>query len=260
MSEREASDAVPGWTPSGGLGPDPHLPEAPTEPAAGPGGEGPASVPGETPATPVELPGFMPLESASGAPGTAPPADQAQWEQTSGWVPPEGQAPAEPPIGAVGAGRRRLIRRLAIPLIILVVVVGGVIFRDRLTGNASALAVGDCFDAPNGAARDEIGEINDVQHHPCPEQHQFETFAVLKHPAAKSETYPGSQALFSWAEANCTAVFETYVGIPFQQSALGAVSIVPDEARWKDGGRTVVCYLGKPDGSPVTGSLKGTKQ
>ena len=53
------------------------------------------------------------------------------------------------------------IVRLAIIGIIVIGEIGAFLFRDRLTGNAAELKVGDCFDVPTTAT-----EITDVQHHP----------------------------------------------------------------------------------------------
>jgi hypothetical protein len=47
-----------------------------------------------------------------------------------------------------------------------VVAVGALIFRDRLSGSAGELKVGDCFDVPAVQTN-----IRDVQHHPCNESH-----------------------------------------------------------------------------------------
>ena len=178
---------------------------------------------------------------AGGEPGTAEP----------GWVGP----PAEPAKGS------SLIRKLAIPVVILVVVVGAVVFRDRLSGSSSDLVVGDCFDAPSSASAPATGvEVGDVQHHPCSEAHGFEVIAVLKHPAAKGDPYPGTEALFTYADTNCLPPFAAYVGIEFAESTLGAGSIVPQQKGWESGGRTITCYVGNADESPVTGSLKGAKR
>jgi hypothetical protein len=52
------------------------------------------------------------------------------------------------------------------------IVVGGFLFRDRISGNAGDLQVGDCFDDPG------TSEISDVQHHPCTEAHTGEVIFI----------------------------------------------------------------------------------
>ena len=159
-------------------------------------------------------------------------------------------------------GGSDLVRKLAIPVIIvLVIVMGAVALRDRLSGSSSDLAVGDCFDAPSPADTAATGaDIGDVQHHPCTEAHGYEVFAVLKHPAANGDPYPGIDALFSYADTNCLPPFAVYVGVEYPQSTLRAGSVVPKQEGWDRGARTITCYVGGADGGPVSGSLKGSKK
>ena len=65
--------------------------------------------------------------------------------------------------------------------IIGVIALGGLIFRDRLSGNAGDLA-GRRLLRRSGRPT----EIKDVQHHPCTRgAHGARSFALVKHPAAK---------------------------------------------------------------------------
>ncbi|HEY7970691.1 MAG TPA: hypothetical protein VID95_11905, partial [Candidatus Limnocylindrales bacterium] len=59
--------------------------------------------------------------------------------------------------------------------IIVLIVAGGFLLRDRLSSNAGDLKVGDCFDDPAGQT-----EIKDVQHHPCSEGHTAEVVFLGK--------------------------------------------------------------------------------
>jgi len=86
--------------------------------------------------------------------------------------------------------------------IIAVIAGGAYIFRDRLSGSAGDLTVGDCFDVP---ANDT--NIKDVQHHPCNESHTGEIFAVLTSPAAKGAPPPTRDELISFLGTQCGAVF-----------------------------------------------------
>jgi hypothetical protein len=174
---------------------------------------------------------------------------------------PEPTAPAEgwiAPSAPKRSGRGRLAW-IVIGVIVLAGVIGGVVFRDRISGNSGDLVVGDCFDAPSAANAPTSGvEVGDVQHHPCSEAHLYETFAVLKHPAEKGAPYPGIEVLFAYAETNCLPPFEAYVGLAYDASSLSAGSIVPKEDGWKNGQRSITCYVGSADDTPVTGSLKGS--
>ena len=81
---------------------------------------------------------------------------------------------------------------------------------------------------------------------------------MLKHPAEKGAPYPGVEVLFAYAETNCLPPFEAYVGLAYDASSLTAGSIVPKEDGWKNGQRSITCYVGSADETPVTGSLKGS--
>src|SRR5262245_56412524 len=54
--------------------------------------------------------------------------------------------------------------------------VGGFIFRDFLSANATDLKVGDCFDEPAN-----MESVEDVQHHPCTDEHTAEVFFTGKY-------------------------------------------------------------------------------
>ena len=84
-----------------------------------------------------------------------------------------------------GAVRRYLL----LGAIVVIVLVVAFVFRDRLSGNAGDLAVGDCFDAPTLDGQ----TVSDVQHHPCTEPHTGEVFAVVTNPAADA-AYPEQPA------------------------------------------------------------------
>ena len=200
-----------------------------------------APTPAETAATGIGSLAAGP--AMDGAPVPAAPAE--------GWIAPS--APTK-------SGRGRLVW-IVIGLIVLAGAIGGVVFRDRISGSSGDLVVGDCFDAPSAANAPTSGvEVGDVQHHPCSEAHLYETFAVLKHPAEKGAPYPGIEVLFAYAETNCLPPFEAYVGLAYDASSLSAGSIVPKEDGWTNGQRSITCYVGTADETPVTGSLKGSRK
>ena len=145
----------------------------------------------------------------------------------------------------------RILIRVGILAIILA---GGWLFRDRLTGGASELAVGDCFDVP--AAKTDV---KDVQHHPCSESHTGEVFAVVTHPAAKGTPPLATDALFSYLASTCGPLFTDYVG-PTAAAAglLDAGAFYPPDAGWNDGDRKITCYVYRVDGSAMTSSAKKT--
>lgn len=135
-------------------------------------------------------------------------------------------------------------------LIVAVIVIGGIIFRDRLTGNASDLKAGDCFDTKTAT------EVKDVQHHPCTEAHTAEVVLVANHPAAKGAPYPADSEVDAWADGTCVPAILGYVGPTADLSALNYGIFYPKDDDWTDGDRQMICYLMRLDLGPMTQSLK----
>ncbi len=136
-------------------------------------------------------------------------------------------------------------------LLIGVLLIGGFLFRDRLTGNAGDLTVGDCFDVP---AVDT--NISDVQHHPCTDAHTGEVVFVGKHPAATGVVF-AEPLLLDFAGASCIPALETYVGTALPES-LDIGAFYPLAKDWDTGDREITCYLYQIDGSTMTTSLKAS--
>jgi hypothetical protein len=136
--------------------------------------------------------------------------------------------------------------------IIAVIVIGGLIFRDRLTGNAGDLKVGDCFDVPTATV-----DVKDVQHHPCTESHTGEVFAVVTHPAAKGTAPLVESQLIDFLSSSCGPAWVSYIG---QEAAGSSVfdigAFYPRDQDWNDGDRSVTCYTYRVDDQPMTSSLK----
>lgn len=146
---------------------------------------------------------------------------------------------------------RRYILLGAIVVIVLALVF---VFRDRLSGNAGDLAVGDCFDAPTL----DGGTVSDVQHHPCTEAHTGEVFAVVTNPATSDAAYPDQPARIAFAGDACAAPFLTYVGIAMDASTLDIRYFGPTSEGWGKGDRTFTCYVNSD--AAVTTSIKGSKK
>lgn len=148
----------------------------------------------------------------------------------------------------------RINPRMLIMLVIVVAVVGGfVLFRDRLSGSADALNVGDCFDVPSGETT-----VSDVQRHPCNEPHTAEVVGQGDFQTTGGDTsYPGLTAFREFAGELCVTSFETYTGRNAdteEEFTLGW--FYPIEQGWTSGDREVTCYATRLDETPFTGSLK----
>lgn len=148
-----------------------------------------------------------------------------------------------------------VVRRYGL-LLIIVLVVGGLafVFRDRISGNASELKVGDCFDAPTL----ESQTVTDVQHHPCTEAHSGEVFAVLTNPAAGSAPYPDRSGRLTFAGDQCAGPFLAYVGKSMDTTALEVAFFGPTPDGWAKGDRVFTCYV--ETNPPATTSAKGSNK
>ena len=142
--------------------------------------------------------------------------------------------------------------RLGIRLgIIAIVLVGGFIFRDRLSGNAGELKVGDCFDDTTSA------KVSDVQHHPCTEGHNAEVVLVGDYPAANGAPYP-SDAFDSYGDTCGNAAF-AYVGSN-PPAGLIYSFYYPLEEDWNKGERKMICYVTTENLTTMTKSMKAGTQ
>ncbi|HEV8488166.1 MAG TPA: septum formation family protein [Candidatus Limnocylindrales bacterium] len=131
-------------------------------------------------------------------------------------------------------------------------VVGGFLFRDWLPGGADALRVGDCFEEPTG-----VEVVDDVQHHPCGENHDSEVIFVGEHPAANGAAPLSDAGYREWIGANCLPAFTAYTGVDLMaQEVLDVGYFVPTSDSWGDGDRTVICYVVRVDGAQMTQSVR----
>jgi hypothetical protein len=134
-------------------------------------------------------------------------------------------------------------------LIIAAFIIGGLVFRDRISGNASDLKVGDCFDVPTANI-----DIKDVQHHPCTEPHTGEVIFVGDHAAAKGTTFTDS-LITDFAQSTCFPAADTYLGTA-DAKGLDIGAFFPQLKGWNDGQRGITCYLYEIGGSSISRTLQ----
>ena len=135
--------------------------------------------------------------------------------------------------------------------IIVLIVAGGFVLRDRLSSNAGDLQVGDCFDDPHGAT-----EITDVQHHPCSELHTAEVVFLGKM-TGDNASYPSDPTGATWVRTNGLPVWETYTGKTFEtEPTLTLGFYQPTSEGWSKGDRDVICYAMREDDAAMTGSVR----
>jgi hypothetical protein len=190
--------------------------------------------------------------SASAGPnqlsGSAPPNQLSTSDAAPGPAGPLPAAPSPPPPEPArrGFNWQGIALRVGI---IAAIVVGGLILRDRLTGAATDLQVGDCFDVPA-----ELGEVSEVQHQPCHDAHDAEVFFVADFAGS---SYPVISGFDDFVIERCFPAFESYVGRSFEAATeLDMSYFSPTLAGWGEGDREVTCYLVNLDKSKLTSSMK----
>ena len=130
-------------------------------------------------------------------------------------------------------------------------VVGGFLFRDRLSSNANDLRVGDCFEEPAYAET-----IEDVQHQPCTETHDSEVIFVGEHSAAKGAAVPSDSEFRDYVGAQCLPAFASYTGLDLMsQEVLDIGYFVPANDSWANGDRKIICYAARTDGASMKQSV-----
>jgi len=114
-----------------------------------------------------------------------------------------------------------------------------------------SIVVGDCF---NDQSTDS-SEISSVPVVPCSGPHDNEIYAETE---LTGDAYPGDDAVAQQADQYCYDQFETFVGAPYETSALDYYPITPLQSGWEElGDRLVSCAVYDMAG-PVTGTLRGS--
>ena len=142
--------------------------------------------------------------------------------------------------------------RSLVATVVVVGVIGGgfLLFRDRLSGAAEDLRVGDCFDVPSEETTASI------QHQPCTEAHDGEAYVVGN---IEADSYPVVFGFGDWVESNCLgSAFEGYVGEPVEDRLdIDVAYFAPTRDGWEGGDREITCYLTPTDGQKITYSYRG---
>lgn len=109
------------------------------------------------------------------------------------------------------------------------------------------LKVGDC------KMEDVPGDIADTKVVPCAEPHDEEVYFEF---TLEDGEYPGEEAVGVAADERCYEEFETFAGIPYEDSTLDFFPFTPTEQGWAEGDQVVQCVIWDPAG-PVVGTLAG---
>lgn len=121
------------------------------------------------------------------------------------------------------------------------------------------LEPGQCFDYRD-VQDDEGAVVEGVFGVDCNLPHDNEVYAIVEHPGASGDLYPGDDALISFADELCYGGFEAFVGRQYELSDLEIGHIRPSGESWDDGDRTIHCFVFQRDGEKLTGTAQGANR
>ncbi|MEZ5491923.1 MAG: GYF domain-containing protein [Gammaproteobacteria bacterium] len=125
----------------------------------------------------------------------------------------------------------------------------------RATSNFVSMAyltTGACFDDPPGGYANSISGVRSV---PCDEPHDNEVYASIE---VELQDYPGNDFLDDYANTECIAQFEGFVGIDYDSSTLAVFPLYPTPESWETGDRVVSCILYEMNLEKLSQSAKGS--
>jgi len=127
------------------------------------------------------------------------------------------------------------------------------------TDSVFDIRVGDCLQEPD-ASSDEVTDVTVV---PCDGAHDYELYDEFDL-TTDDDQWPGMEQLSADADGGCYDAFETFVGVPFDESeSLWYTYYHPTEQSWAEGDRAIQCLIYEASDSrgmnltPVEGSLEG---
>jgi hypothetical protein len=125
--------------------------------------------------------------------------------------------------------------------------------------DAVDLESGQCFDYRD-ATDDEGVTVEALFRVDCALPHDNEVYAIVTHAAARTEPYPGDDALVDFADDQCFAQFEPFVGKQYELSNLEIGHIRPSGESWAERDRTIYCFVFDRDAEKLTGTARGSKR
>lgn len=119
-------------------------------------------------------------------------------------------------------------------------------FTDSGDADVFTLAVGDCLsgESPTG----DVGEVPVI---PCDQPHESEIYFSY---TFAGDEMPTPDAMAQTVDEQCLTAFQTFVGLPYDQSVLEITTLEPTTESWADGDRELLCLVFDPAGG-VTGTL-----
>jgi len=119
---------------------------------------------------------------------------------------------------------------------------------------AFSIEVGDCLNLPS-----ELNAVQSVEGVTCNQAHGAQAYAVFDL-TGFGDAFPGSAAFDEQAGAGCLDKFESFVGIPYEQSELYVTTLEPTEETWVQvDDREIVCLL-VPESGTFTYDARNSKR
>ncbi len=116
------------------------------------------------------------------------------------------------------------------------------------TTDVFTLSVGDCLN--DESSSEEVSEVPTV---PCSEPHQYEVYGEV---TLTGDEWPGDEAVTQQADDGCSAQFQPFTGIAYEDSTLEFNYYTPTKGSWEEmDDRLVTCVIF--DTAATTGSLAG---
>ena len=117
---------------------------------------------------------------------------------------------------------------------------------------AFAVQIGDCFNIP----QEEL--IQSLEAVPCSDPHDAEAYDSFMQ---VGDEWPGQDAVDETSAWGCYDRFETFVGMPWDNSELDFWYLEPTKESWEQGNdREVICAITSYDGSQLVGSMRGANR
>jgi hypothetical protein len=96
---------------------------------------------------------------------------------------------------------------------------------------------------------------------PCELRHAIEHYASVEPPALDDEGSSFARAdLEDFGDSACYLAFTPYVGVAYEDSDFEYATIIPSEAAWNGGARTIHCVLYEYDGTSASGSAHASRR
>ncbi|MFG3126531.1 DUF4190 domain-containing protein [Streptomyces tendae] len=120
-----------------------------------------------------------------------------------------------------------------------------------------SIGAGDCFTPRTRLPEHDTSQLRDgrVELIPCDKPHRGEAYASFL--LSGHGDYPGAKSISAIARPRCARLFMDYALDPMAFGPLQTYYIHPDENGWGAGGRTVVCWVGRPGNSELDTSVRG---